>query len=69
MLGFTLISEHTVKCDTCGKELPTGIIGISSHWAECAGKAQMDFVNKVAKSNLAVKDKMDLIKKEFNIEQ
>ena len=25
-------------CPSCGAHLPSGIVGISSHWAECGGK-------------------------------
>ena len=35
---FELIGNNTVKCKTCGKEMLTGIIGISGHWVECTGK-------------------------------
>ncbi len=58
------------ECPTCGIKLPGGIIGISSHWAECGGKGTMAFINKLAENkSLKIEDKMDLIKKQFNIEQ
>ena len=25
-------------CPTCGKHLPSGIVGIAKHWADCGGK-------------------------------
>ena len=62
-------SATHVKCDICGELVERGIINYSNHWAEKHGKAQMDFINKVASSSLRTEDKMSLIKKEFNIEQ
>lgn len=35
---FELIGNFKVKCKTCGKVLPTGLISVSSHWVECTGK-------------------------------
>lgn len=75
MNGFEPIGEHTFdapryfKCVTCGATVPSGIINLSGHWAECAGKGVMENVNKISNMPLSVKDKMDLIKKEFSIEQ
>jgi len=56
-------------CDICGEKILRGIISVSTHWAETHGKQQMDFIHKVANSPLEIKDKMDLIKKEFGLEQ
>ena len=30
--------NRTWKCPKCGKVLPSGIVGISSHWSECGGR-------------------------------
>lgn len=61
--------EDHIICKVCGATVQRGIISVSSHWAECAGKEQMDFINKVAQSNLKIEDKMSLIKKQYSIEQ
>lgn len=60
--------DHII-CKVCGARVERGIINVSSHWAACAGKQQMNFINKVDKSNLRLEDKMSLVKKEFGIEQ
>lgn len=69
MMGFTLIKEYLFKCDTCGKEVPSGITNLSGHWAECFGKETMDSVNKIDNMPLRIEDKMDLWKQLFKIEQ
>lgn len=77
MNGFELIGEPSddfsvprfYRCTTCGTTVPSGIINISGHWAECAGKGMIDAIRKIDKMPLATKDKMDLVKKQFNIEQ
>lgn len=42
--------EFTVRCKTCGEEMPTGIVNLSTHWSNCSGKgfhdAIMDLANK-----------------------
>ncbi len=35
---FERVRDFVYKCKTCGKEVPSGIVNISSHWAECTGK-------------------------------
>ncbi len=30
--------EKGWDCPSCGKNLPSGIVGIVNHWAECGGK-------------------------------
>lgn len=60
-------SATHVECDICGEMVERGIVNYVGHWTEKHGKAQMDFVNKVADSPLTTEDKMSLIKKEFNI--
>jgi len=67
--SFEKVRDFVYRCKTCGEEVPAGIINISGHWAKCTGKDKMDFINKVANSSLYIDDKMDLIRKEFNIEQ
>ena len=67
MMGFTKIKEFLFKCDTCGKEVESGIINISGHWAECAGKQTMDSVNKISNTPLTTEDKLEQVKKLFGI--
>ena len=40
--GFTLIGNFRARCDTCGKVLPTGMVSLSGHWNECAGKGMKE---------------------------
>jgi len=40
--------DNTHTCETCGKEIPTGILNISSHWAECGGKGFYESLLKMA---------------------
>ncbi len=35
---FDLIGDFKVKCKTCGEEMPTGMVTLSSHWVKCTGK-------------------------------
>lgn len=77
MNGFELIGEPSddfsvprfYKCTTCGATVPSGIINLSGHWAECGGKEMVEAVKKIDNMPLRVEDKMDLVKKQFNIEQ
>jgi len=46
---FERIGEHLFKCTTCGKEVPSGIINISGHWASCSGKELMDKIHAADK--------------------
>jgi len=78
MNGFELITEidendfatpRFYRCTTCDAVLPSGIITLSGHWAECAGKGFVDNIKKIDKIPLSVKDKMDLVKNNFNITQ
>ena len=76
MNGFELIGEHPTfdtlrfyRCTTCNAVIPSGIINLSGHWAECAGKGMMDNIHKIDRIPLDVKDKIDLVKKQFNIKQ
>lgn len=78
MTGFELITNvregdfttlRFYKCTTCGEVLPSGIITLSGHWAECTGKGMMDNIHKIDSMALAVKDKMDILKNKFNINQ
>jgi len=32
------IGPHLFKCTKCGDTLSSGIINLSSHWADCSGK-------------------------------
>ena len=36
--SFEKVRNFTYKCKTCSKEVPSGIVNISSHWTECTGK-------------------------------
>jgi hypothetical protein len=68
--GFSFIeSEDLFMCNDCGQKVQRGILNISGHWANCAGKETMDKVNKIDKMPLSLKDKMDIIKQVFKIEQ
>ena len=54
---FELIGNNTVKCKTCGKEMPTGIIGISGHWVQCTGKGfYKALMEKAVHEDLTVED-------------
>lgn len=68
-LGFTMIEPYKFKCDTCGEVVPAGIITIADHFTKCWGKGMFDNIEKIDKSNLRTKDKMDLVKNVFNINQ
>ncbi len=58
------------RCTICNTPVERGIINMSGHWANCAGKDTMAFINKLADNkSLDIKDKMDLLKKELNIDQ
>ncbi len=35
------------KCKGCGEVLPSGIVGISSHWAGCTGKGFYDTLTAI----------------------
>lgn len=35
---FEQIGQFTIRCTTCGTEMPTGIITASEHWTKCTGK-------------------------------
>lgn len=69
MMGFTFIKDYLFKCDTCGKEVPSGITNLANHWAECYGKDTIDNLHKIDNMPLRIKDKMDLFKQLFKIEQ
>ena len=66
---FERIGEHLFRCKTCGAEVESGIINISGHWVNCSGKRQFDNIMKIKDMPLAIDDKMDLVKKEMNIDQ
>lgn len=54
---FELIGNNTVKCKTCGKEMPTGIIGISGHWVQCTGKEfHTALMKKAEKKKITTED-------------
>lgn len=57
------------ECLTCGAEVGQGIIAISQHWCSCAGKQQFENIMKIKDMPLGIDDKMDLVKKEMNIDQ
>lgn len=67
--GFEQIGEHLFKCSHCNAEIKSGIINISGHWANCAGKPTIENVYKIGKTNLPTSDKMDLLKNILNITQ
>lgn len=68
MNELDLIDDYTT-CDICGAKVLRGIISYSQHWAETHGKQQMENIMKIKDMPFDIKDKMDLVKKEFNIEQ
>jgi len=57
------------KCETCGKEMPTGIITISAHWSECEGKGFYEALLKKAeeKKGRLTKEDIDEIKQNNQI--
>jgi hypothetical protein len=61
--------EFMRECVTCGAIVPTGIISLSGHWAECGGKGLVDSIKQIDSMPLSVEDKMDLVKTTFNITQ
>jgi len=66
---FERIGDYLYRCKTCGKEVESGIINISGHWAECTGKGLVENIKKIDAMPLSVSDKMDLVKNETNITQ
>lgn len=38
MMGFKQVGRWLWECETCGAHVESGIINLSGHWAECAGK-------------------------------
>ena len=62
------VDDH-IECKICGARVETGIINVSGHWAECAGKETMTEIYKIEDMPLAVKDKMDILKQLLKIEQ
>jgi hypothetical protein len=58
-----------VECHICGAMVKRGIANYSQHWVDNHSNGKMDFVNSVDKSQLLIEDKMELIKKEFGINQ
>ena len=66
---FETIGKHLLRCKDCGQEVPSGIMNISEHWTKCGGKQQMDNIMKINDMPLHINDKMDLVKKEMNIDQ
>ncbi len=49
--SFEKIGPHLLKCKTCGKEVKTGIVNISTHWCSCTGKEFYDALIENAKAN------------------
>lgn len=64
-----MIYEDHNECLTCGEQVGQGIIAISQHYCSCTGKTQFENVIKITDMPLRTEDKMDILKKEFNIEQ
>ncbi len=48
MDSFEKIGDKMYRCTTCGFELPSGIVGITKHWAECTGKDFTEGIMKLA---------------------
>lgn len=78
MNGFELITEikegdfdtpRFYKCTTCNAILPSGIVSLANHFAECTGKELVESLKKIDSMQLSTKDKMDLVKNNFNITQ
>lgn len=65
---FDLNDPYTT-CEICGGKILRGIITVSQHYVEKHYKQQMENIMKIKDMPLDIKDKMDLVKKEFNIEQ
>ena len=54
---FKLVGKNTVRCITCGKVMPTGIVTISSHWVECTGKEfHMALMKMAEKKKITIDD-------------
>ena len=45
---FEKAGDFLYKCKTCGKEVPSGIINLSGHWADCTGKSFTEGLMKKA---------------------
>jgi len=46
-LGFERVENGMFKCETCGAEVPAGIINLANHWNDCAGKGQVEALMKL----------------------
>jgi hypothetical protein len=46
MNGFKHIGNFMNVCETCGAEVPSGLINIVNHWDGCAGKGMTDALTK-----------------------
>ena len=64
---FERVGEYMFRCKTCGQEVPSGIINISSHWAECSGKEQMKYIQNLADMSMPTDQKITELKKLYNI--
>jgi hypothetical protein len=45
-MEFERIEDNKYRCTTCEAILPSGIFGISNHWANCSGKQKMKQIIK-----------------------
>lgn len=53
-------------CPSCGKNLPSGIIGISNHWAECGGKKfQTELQAKIKDKDFGIEQLKQLQEKHY----
>ena len=62
-------NDPYTTCDICGEKVLRGIITVSQHFVEKHYKQQFDNIMKIKDMPLCIKDKIDLVKNEFNINQ
>lgn len=51
-------------CPTCKKKLPSGIVGISNHWAECGGKGFHEALIKAKENGELTLEKVQTLREE-----
>lgn len=67
MDSFEKVQDGIYKCKTCGEQLSSGIMNISSHWDGCTGKEFSDAMMDMAKDkngNIQASD-LDRLQKQF----
>lgn len=65
LLGhFEMVREGTTRCVDCGKEVPTGIINLAQHAAECFDKD--DYEKMKADPKKWLEEAWERVKSEIN---